>query len=165
MFDETYLNIFIAVLLLILGLSFAYKCYLAVFAGKVWIWPGFFPITLISPVFTHLHPNEKSFVKVVQAPWVHVVWGPFFFLASLALLAWGADRLDLPGTQSINMVLTLGKPDAPKAIYYDPASHSYKFPFVTRIGTKAFNMLTHPMEIDKKQQLQGVDYSTAPSEE
>lgn len=165
MFDEAYLNIFIAVMLMILGLSFAYKCYLAAFAGKVWIWPGFLPLTLVSPVFTHLPPNKKSFVKVVQAPWVHIVWGPFFFLASLALTAWGADRLGLPGSQSINMLLTFGKPDAPKALYYDPAAHTYRFPLGARIGKRAFKFLTSPMKTDKKHKLDGVDYSREDADE
>jgi hypothetical protein len=137
-------SILLAILCLVLGISFAYKCILAVFFGKVTYWEGFLPISLISPLFIHLPPGKNSLIKTLQSWWVHITAGPIFFLISLVLLATGADQMGMPGTDSINTILTLGRNDVPPAITYSKES-GYKFPIFVQASDAIFKVLTKPV--------------------
>lgn len=130
--------------LLLLGISFAYKCILAVFFGRTSYWEGFLPISIISPFFIHLPPGKRSLIKTAHAWWVHVTLGPVFFFVALLCLAAGADQLGLPGTESINYVLSLGRKDVPPAIVYEKES-GYKFPILQKAGEAIYRGLTSPV--------------------
>lgn len=134
-------NIAIAVICILLGLSFGYKCLLAAFRGKISYWQGFLPITIVSPFFTHLPAGKRSMIKVAEKWWVHVIFGPIFFLLSLGFLAAGADRLGMPGSASINWIMTAGgNPRIPAAIRYNSKT-GYTFPFVERLSKAVIRLL------------------------
>ena len=143
-------NILIAVVFLALGISFLWKFVLAVFFGRTKVWSGFLPATIISPFFIHLPSSEKSLIKTTHNAWVQIVMAPAFLLCSLIFLATGADRMGLPGTASINYILTLGRPGQPAAIEYSPGS-GYHFPIVGRIGKAVYTFLTKSVLEDVKE--------------
>jgi uncharacterized membrane protein len=130
---DNLVSVLTGVLLIALGLSFFWKSILALFLGDVTYWSGFLPITLISPLFIHLPPKEGTLIKKTRAFWIHFTVGPLFFFLSLALMSAGADQLGLPGSQAVNWVLTMGKPNAPAAITYS-RSGGYKLNFLKTMG-------------------------------
>lgn len=164
-------------LIFLLGLSFAYKFYLASFYGKVNYWSGleafgvwnmfswiFIPLTvLVTPLFVHTPPRENNLIKSRTAGWIHLFWGPIFFLLSLLFVVAGADFMGLPGTQFMNLVLTCGRTDVPPAITYQPP-FTYKFPILKKARRTIFKILTADIYMDKKKSLnafeqKGVDVS------
>lgn len=134
----------LAIVFIALGMSFLYKFGLAAVFGKTAVWEGFLPITIISPFFIHLPAGKNSLIKNVHNAWVQMVLAPIFFLVALVLLASGADRLGMPGTEAINYVLTLGNTDAPAAITYD-RTNGYKFPIWDRTTKALYKALTQPV--------------------
>ncbi len=122
-------SIILGIVLMILGVSFAYKCIVAAFFGKTYYWEGFLPFTLVSPMFIHWPPGKKSLIKTGHAWWIHISLGPIFFFSTLVCFAAGADQLGLPGTNYINYFLSMGRPDAAPAIVYDKET-GYKFPIL-----------------------------------
>jgi hypothetical protein len=134
----------LGIVLMVLGLSFLYKCAVALFFGKTSYWEGFLPFTIVSPLLIHLPAGEKSLIKTAHAWWVHVTLGPIFFFVSLLCLASGADQLGLPGTESVNYVLTLGREDVPPAVIYDRGT-GYKFPIFKKAADTIYKGLTSPV--------------------
>ncbi len=143
------MQIFISIACLVLGVSFFWKSIQAVLFGKLAYWEGFLPITLISPLFIHLPAGKKSLIKTTQQWWIHLTAGPLFFVISLCLLAAGADGLGLPGTDYINMALTMGRTDVPKAITYD-REKGYSFPIFSNAGTTLVKMMSAPVLQDQE---------------
>jgi len=131
----------LGIALMILGVSFAYKCILAAFFGKTYYWSGFLPITLVSPMFIHWPPGKKSLIKTMHAWWIHVTLGPIFFFATLVCFAAGADQLGLPGTIYINYFLSMGRPDVAPAIVYDKET-GYKFPILSKASDTIIKGIT-----------------------
>jgi hypothetical protein len=154
------------VLLMLLGVSFAYKFYQAALMGKVNYWAGlenvhwiFHPITVfITPLFVHTAPKETNLIKTRTAGWVHLLFGPFFFLTSLMMLVSGADMLHLPGTEAMNFVLTCGNPNIPRAITYQPP-FTYKFPILKKARRTMFKLLTGDIYLDKNKKMNPFDDS------
>lgn len=146
------------VLLMALGVSFFWKGILALFLGDVTYWSGFLPITLISPLFIHLPPKPGSLIKKTRAFWVHFTVGPLFFFLSLALMSAGADQVGLPGSQAVNWVLTMGKPDAPAAITYSRTG-GYKLNFIKTMGDAIYKAATGKVleEEGRKNKLPGTN--------
>ncbi|MBX9688748.1 MAG: hypothetical protein K2X27_18720 [Candidatus Obscuribacterales bacterium] len=154
------------ILLMALGLSYGYKFFIASLMGKVNYWAGleafgvwnlfswiFIPMTiLVTPLFVHTAPKETNLIKSRTAGWVHLFWGPVFFMLSLLFLVSGADFLGLPGTQFMNLVLTGGRPDVPPAITYQPP-FTYKFPILKRARKTVFKILTADIKRDKSKSL------------
>jgi hypothetical protein len=154
------------ILLMVLGLSFGYKFIEASFMGRVNYWGGlekvhwlFHPITMFfTPFFVHTKPKDTNLIKTRTAGYVHLVWGPLFFLLSLMLMVSGADFLSLPGTAVMNFVLTCGRHDIPQAIVYQPPPANgmlgtYKFPILKKARRTVFRLLTADIYMDKKKVL------------
>lgn len=163
-----------------LGVSFAWKFFNAAFLGKVAYWSGlekfgflFAPITLfISPMVIHLpYDTKKSLIHERQQLWVHLVFGPVFFVAALMCLTSGSDLMGLPGSTSLNTVLTLGRHDVPACIVYSPP-FTYRFPFAKKATKVILKALTTKVPQRKEDgnayAQQGVDvenYSKGPFDE
>jgi hypothetical protein len=156
-----------------LGMSFAWKFYQAAMNGKVEYWAGlqnfgflFAPITLfISPLFCHLPYNpQNSLISTRQTLWVHLVFGPVFFVLSLMCMTSGADLIGLGlgnegggASNSLNYVLTLGNPAVPPCIVYTPPRSqaffdigTYRFPFVKSATKKIIRFVCTTIPTDKK---------------
>jgi hypothetical protein len=150
--------------ILVLGLSFTWKFIQAAFLGKVTYWTGlekfgflFAPLTLfISPMLCHLpYDPKKSLIQERQQLWVHLIFGPVFFISSLMCLTSGFDLLGLPGSTSLNTILTLGRHDIPQCIVYTPPAGTnlignYRFPFVKKATKVVLKALTIKVPEDKK---------------
>jgi hypothetical protein len=161
------------VLLIVLGVSFGYKFFQASMFGKVTYWAGlekvhwlFVPVTVfLTPVFVHTPAKENNLIKTRTAGWVHLFWGPIFFLTSLMLMVSGADLLKLPGTQAMNWLLTGGRSDIPPAITYQPPPPGalklgeYKFPFLKRVRRTVFKLITADVFLDEKKKANPFDDS------
>lgn len=144
--------------LIILGCSFAVKFVQAAFVGKVAYWSGlekfgflFSPITLfISPLLIHLpFDPKKSLIRVRQQLWVHLFFGPVFFMLSLMFVTAGVDMMGMPGATTLNTVLTLNNPSVPPVILYAPP-FQYRFPFLKKATRTVFRALTTRIPEDKK---------------
>lgn len=150
--------------LFVLGISFAWKFYNAAFLGKVVYWSGlekfgfaFMPITVfLSPMICHLPYDKKnSLIHTRQELWVHLVFGPVFFVSALMCMTSGSDAMGIPGSTSLNTVLTVGRHDVPACIVYTPPGTtqfigSYKFPFVRKATKTILKALTIKVPEDKK---------------
>lgn len=147
-------------LLFLLGISYGYKFCLASFMGRMTYWAGletfgwwFAPVTMfITPLLVHTPPKSTNLIKSKTAGWVHLIWGPVFFLLSLMMMVAGADFMNLPGTKVMNFVLTAGQPGVPQAIVYQPP-FTYKFPLLKKARRKLFRLLTVEIAIDKSKVL------------
>jgi hypothetical protein len=144
--------------LFVLGISFAMKFFNAAFLGKVAYWAGlekfgflFAPLTLfISPFVIHLpYDPKKSLIHERQQLWVHLIFGPAFFVATLMCMTSGLDLMNLPGSTTLNTVLTLGRHDVPACIVYSPP-FTYRFPFVKKATKTVLKALTIKVPEDKK---------------
>ena len=162
-----WIKMFGGALLFILGLSFGYKFIQASFVGRMTYWAGleafgwyFAPLTiLVTPLFVHTPPKETNLIRTKTAGWIHLIWGPAFFLLSLMMLVAGADFMgqaagdnSAPGTKVMNLVLTCGRPDVPPAIVYQPP-FTYKFPILRKARRTMFKLLTADIYMDKKKTL------------
>ena len=155
------------VLLMALGCSYAYKFFQASVFGKYLYWDGlrpfgwyFAPLTMfITPLMVHGKPSEKNLLKSKSAGWVHLFWGPAFFLASLMCLVSGADLAHLNGSQAMNFIVTCGnRPDIPPAITYSPP-FNYRFPLLKKAGKKVFKILTADIKTDKSKSINALERS------
>lgn len=162
------------VALICLGLSFFWKFIDAALNGRVKYWAGLeafgggmigfmlslglfhFITVFLSPLFCHLPSNpEKSLIKTKQALWVHLFFAPIFFVLSLMCMTSGADMIKLPGSTTLNYVLTLGRTDIPPCIVYSPPDSkypmgSYSFPFVKKATKVVLRFLVTAIPTDKK---------------
>lgn len=144
----------IGVLLLIATLSFGYKAFLAMVQGKVWIWTGFLPFTLISPWLVHLPPKENSLTKEVQGMWVHMVMGPLMFVTTILTACAGADLVGWPGSESVNKAFAAINPDKTPAIVFNQTRYTYSFPAMAKAGKKLQTMLfSSSIELKQKDKL------------
>ena len=153
-------------LLIMLGFSYGYKFYQASFYGRVAYWSGledfgvwnlfswvFIPITnFLTPLLVHGQSKESNLIKTKTAGWIHLFWGPVFFLLSLLFVVAGADFMGLPGTRLMNIVLTCGNPAVPPAITYSPP-FTYKFPILKKARKQLFKILTADIYVDKNKSL------------
>jgi hypothetical protein len=94
--------------LLLLGGSFAFKGYNALIKGRMLVWKGFLPFTLISPFVNHLPAAKNSLLQFKEGMWIHVLMGPLFLVLCVLCTGAGADYVGLPGTSLLNTVLTAG---------------------------------------------------------
>ena len=132
--------------LVLLGLVYAWKFLQALVAGKVKYWAGlehfgwfFIPITMLTPFITFgPSQQDKTLVKTGQGPWFTLFYSPIFFALSLLLMTTGLDQIGLPGTSTLNKLVTFGHPKAPAAIIYTPP-FGYKFPFLNKIHERVFS--------------------------
>ncbi|HEY9684162.1 MAG TPA: hypothetical protein V6C86_21460 [Oculatellaceae cyanobacterium] len=124
-------SIAFGVLLIIVGASFGWKTWNALIKGRMLVWYGFLPFTIVSPFLTHLPPGKNSLVKWKEAMWVHVVFGPIFFCIMVLSIAAGIDFIGFSGTQTLNDLLTGNKLGAPPAITFSK-TRGYQFPFIPR---------------------------------
>lgn len=125
----------IGVALILLGLSFAFKFYLAGIRGKVLIWQGLLPLTVLSPLITHLPPGKRSLLKYKEGMWVHIFVAPIFLVLTILCLAAGSDLVGLPGTEMLNLAVNGGNESAPPAVLFSKAK-GYHFPILARAGKK-----------------------------
>lgn len=148
-----------------IGVSFCWKFFQAAFLGKLTYWSGlekfgfiFIPITwILSPLMVHLPYDPKnSLIKEQQQLWVHLVWGPVFFVFSLMFMTSGADLMGLPGSTSLNTILTLNRSDVPPCIVYTPPFH-YRFPFVRKATRTVIKALTIKIPEDKSKSYNAYD--------
>ena len=147
-------------LIFVVGAVYAIKFFHASVTGKVAYWVGlepfgwyFVPITiLVTPFFCLAQPSDKTLIRWKSAAWVHLFWGPVFFLASLMCLTAGADFMGFPGSRVMNTVLTFGRLDIPPAIVYTPP-FGYKFPIIKKARKVVFRFLTQDIKTDPKKSL------------
>ena len=122
--------------LIVLGLSFLFKAYLAGVQGRLAYWSGFIPLTIISPFFVHVPPpqqskqKELSLIKCADGLWVMLIFGPVFFIMAVLMIAAGADLNNWPGTQTVNTVLCGGK--SGQMVTFDKKRLAYSFPIVNK---------------------------------
>jgi hypothetical protein len=151
-----------------IGVSFTWKFIQAAFLGKLTYWSGlekfgflFIPITwFLSPLFCHLPYDPKnSLIKTQQQLWVHLVWGPTFFVFALMFMTSGADLMHMPGSTSLNTILTLNRSDIPACIVYQPERglFSYKFPFLKKAARTVVRFLTNRVPEDKSKSYNAYD--------
>jgi hypothetical protein len=141
-------SIAIGIFLILLGLSYGYRCFLAMFFGQISYWQGFLPFTLVSPLFIHFPAGKRSLIKTTTQWWVHVICGPAFLLLSTACLATGADQLGLPGSAAINYVLTFGGRAKSDTITYSKES-GYRFPIFNTVKKVFDDWESKPMIPEK----------------
>src|ERR1700722_12213997 len=102
-------QIAIGIFLLLLGVSFTYKAFLANIKGKMSYWEGFLPFTMISLFTVHLPGSKNSLIKSTEGLWIHLIMGPVFMIVAIMCLGAGADLAGLPGTATANWVLSGGR--------------------------------------------------------
>lgn len=134
-YTQIIIKIVIGWVLMILGGSFAWKCYRALVQGKLTYWQGFLPFSIISPLLVHTKVKEGTLLKDTTGLWVHLLMGPVFFILSTLFLAIGADLAGFPGTDTLNLILGCGNPTAPPAIVYNK-NYSFSFPIFVRAAHK-----------------------------
>lgn len=143
-----------------LGLLYACKFYQASVYGKVDYWVGlepfgwtFKPMTiLLTPFFCLTKASDKKLIRTMTAGWIHLFWGPVFFLTSLMMVVAGADFMGLQGSYWMNTVLTFGGRTGKPAIVYTPP-FGYKFPILKRARRVVFKFLTQEFKTDKTKAL------------
>ena len=128
-------KIVIGWVIIILGGSFAWKCYRAVVQGKLTYWQGFLPLSIISPLLVHIKAKENTLLKDTTGLWVHLLMGPLFFVLSILFLAVGADLVGFAGTDTLNLILGGGNPTAPPVIVYSK-NYTFRFPIFVRVANK-----------------------------
>jgi hypothetical protein len=139
---------------------YAIKFWMASVFGKTDYWQGlepfgwwFKPFTiLITPFFCWTQASEKKLIRTMTGAWIHLYWGPVFFLASLMFMVAGADFMGLPGSSFMNTVLTFGGRTGKAAIVYTPP-FGYKFPILKKARKVVFKFLTQDIYEDKSQSL------------
>lgn len=142
----------IGALLIILGLSFCYKGWIATVLGRAHYWSGFLPFTIVSPWFIHLPPSERSLIKVKEGFVCHAFIGPLFFLTALPLIVAGLDLTGLPGTKTLNFILNAGDSSKPAAVVYSPPLN-YQFPLAIRAGKSIAKLFNVQIGEDEKKRL------------
>jgi hypothetical protein len=122
----------IGIVLVLLGISFAYKTYLASVLGKCYYWTGFLPLTVISPWVCHLPPaSKRSLTKTAHGLWVHFFMGPIYLVCTVLCFVAGAEFLGLPGVSSLNYVLVGGNLGKAACVAFNKHT-GFRFPFLER---------------------------------
>ncbi len=153
-------TLLIGIVLILLGVSFAFKFVRACVLGKLDYWSGFLPFSIISPFFVHTvapppplpshakvkdklaDKGKRSLVKEVSGIWIHTVVGPIFLVVSVLLLTAGFDLVGLPGSDTLNFIMNGGNPTAPRAVVYDKR-YTFKFPILERSMKKVGRKMNH----------------------
>ena len=134
-------KILVGVILLVLGLSFAWKGWMACVMGRFYYWEGFLPFTVISPWLIHLPPSKRSLVKAKEGMLAHIIMGPSFFLCAILALCAGADMIGWPGTTTLNLVINGLDRNKDTAVSFDPDTGRYSFPMLKKSGGKLYTNL------------------------
>jgi hypothetical protein len=162
-------TIVIGIIVILLGISFAYRFIRASVLGKVNYWAGFLPISIVSPLLIHIPPppsppvgkrstgvhpvtGKRSLIREATGFWVHIVMGPIFLILSILFLTAGFDLVGLPGSETLNLILNGGNRLAPTAVTYDKR-YTFQFPiFVRALKKFGKNVDTAqiPLPADKK---------------
>jgi hypothetical protein len=121
----------IGVCLMVLGLSFAYKFYLAAVLGRLSYWTGFLPITIVSPFLVHVPGSKRSLVRKTQGLWVHLLMGPVFLIVSALCLTAGAEFCGLPGLLTLNYILRGGDESKPYPVTFNKHT-GFTFPLLEK---------------------------------
>ncbi len=151
-------------LIFCLGVVYACKFYQASLYGRVDQWIGlepfgwyFKPMTiLLTPFLCLSKASDKKLIRTKTAGWIHLYWGPVFFLSALMMLTAGADFMGLPGSIWMNTVLTFGGRTGKSAIVYTPP-FGYKFPIVKKATKVVFKFLTQRILTDPNKALNAVE--------
>jgi len=148
-FDQINLQsqIALGVFLLLLGISFAYKAFLAIIRGKMSYWEGFLPFTILSPFTVHLPGTKNSLIKSTEGLWIHMIMGPVFMIASILCLAAGADLAGLPGTLTVNWILSGGKNS--QEITFN-RHDGFRFPIIARVGPQLQKLFASNIGLGEK---------------
>jgi hypothetical protein len=149
---STQQSIAFGVFLIILGLSFAYKGYEAMVKGKLLIWQGFLPFTMLSPFINHLPPRKNSLLKYKEGMWIHVIMGPLFLLLTVLFIAAGGDFVGYPATDNLNFFLTGGRLGAAPMLMFSKRT-GYQFPFGPRLATAFGKMMSGKIEMKGKDRM------------
>jgi hypothetical protein len=164
-FDSGILTTATGILLILVGLSFCYKFFLASVLGRVSYWAGFLPLTIVSPFMIHLPAGKKSLIKRTHGLWVHIVLGPAFLCCAVLSLAAGADLAGLPGVDTLNWILNGGDYSKPQAVRFSHVNYALSFPILTRAGarlSKSIDKFQLPeQEKDKLVHHDGESYSAS----
>jgi hypothetical protein len=139
------------IVLMVLGVSFIYKAYLAMVKGRLKYWDGFLPFTIVSPFILHLPTSKRSLVKETEGLWVHFIFGPIFMFTAVLCICAGADIAYLPGTATLNLVLNGGKAGADK-ITFD-RHYGYKFPILAKAGPVFAKLFASQAGLQNKEKL------------
>lgn len=129
-------HMLIGIILLLLSASYAHKFFMSAVQGKCWIWTGFLPFTIVSPLLLHIPPKPNGLSKVVQGMWVHMVMGPIFLVVFLLTLVAGADLVGWPGTYFANKLLTAANRDHTDAISFNKDTYRMTFPAIAKGAQK-----------------------------
>ncbi len=164
------ISLIIGIIVTLLGISFAYRCYRACVSGKINYWAGFLPLSIISLVLIHTPPPpspvvgkkrpvnrddpppKRTLIREAQGLWVHFIMGPIYFAIAVLFIAAGCDLMGLPGIDTLNYLLNGGNKFAPVAITYDKRYH-FQFPIFVRAMErfgKNINTVEIPLPADKK---------------
>jgi len=147
---NTETQIGIGIFLILLGVSFTYKAFLAIIRGKMAYWDGFLPFTIISPFTVHLPGTKNSLIKSTEGLWIHMIMGPVFMITAILCLGAGADLAGLPGTATANWVLSGGKNT--QQITFDRHT-GFGFPIIARVGPQLKKMFGTQMGLKEKDQM------------
>lgn len=148
---STPVSILVGVFLMVLGVSFFYKGYVATVKGRVDYWSGFAPFTLVSPFVLHLPKGKNTLIKTSEGLWVHVVMTPAFFLCSFFCLVAGAEYAGLPGAKFVNLLASGFKKDS-GSIVFNPRT-GFAFPIFVRSAPTLAKMFNSQMGLNEKDQL------------
>jgi hypothetical protein len=141
----------VGILLMLLGVSFAYKAGFALIKGSVMYWSGFLPLTVISPFFTHLPASKKSLVKRAEGIWVQTVMAPIFFVLAFLCTIAGAEYAGLPAVDTMNLALHGGKAGAQTIAF--SKTRGFMFPLLVRSSPVLAKFFNVPLNLDSKQEL------------
>ncbi|HEY9719883.1 MAG TPA: hypothetical protein V6C69_20555 [Trichormus sp.] len=140
-------QIAIGIFLLLLGVSFTYKAFLAIIKGKMSYWEGFLPFTMLSPFTVHLPGSKNSLIKSTEGLWIHLIMGPVFMITAILFLGAGADLAGLPGTATANWVLSGGRND--QQITFDRRT-GFRFPIIARVGPQLAKLFGKKIDLGEK---------------
>lgn len=142
-FMSEQLGVGLGVVLMLVGLGYLFKAFIAIGQGRLWYWTGFLPLTLISPWLIFNPPNErkeKSLSKVKEALWVPLFFGPMFLFCSFCCLVAGADLANLPGSKMTNNFLTSWTSDKTPIVVFDKKHYKMQFPAAIKTANKITKM-------------------------
>lgn len=138
------LGIGLGVFLMLLGLGYLFKAYVAIAQGRFWYWTGFLPLTVISPWLIFNPPDDRksnAIAKSKDTIWAPLFFGPVFTVLSVLCVSAGADLANLPGTSTTNRVLTSWTSDKTPVIVFDKKHYKMQFPAVVKTANKLTSLI------------------------